>query len=107
MYKATFRDTKPATPSCTKANYIKLTTMCQVTYELQCPSPALGRLWLVFTACMCVLGFAQRVGQWMVVELFSVLVSNTNQMLHVPQLKRDEPLVVGVHSLHVCARFFF
>ena len=44
----------------TKANYIKLTTVCQVSYELQCPSPA---------------------------------------------LKRDGPLVVGVHSLHVCARF--
>ena len=46
----------------TKVNYINLTTLCLVSYELQCLSPA---------------------------------------------LKRDGPLVVGVHSLHVCAKFVF
>ena len=34
----------------------------------------------------------------MVVELLSVAVLNTKQLLHVPELKRDEPLVVGIHS---------
>ena len=94
----------------TKANYNKLTTVCQVSYELQCPSPALkwdGALVVGVHSLHVCARFAQRVGQWTVVELLSVVVSNTNQMLHVPQLKRDEPLVVGVHSLHVCARFLF
>ena len=40
----------------------------------------------------------------MVVGVLSAVVSNINQMLHVLHMKRDEPLVVGVYSLHVCAR---